>query len=288
MKKLKILLFGLLILNVSCSSITNKQNKGNVVPENFEYETKFTTFKSVMIIPFEINGVTKNFIFDTGADYSIIQRDSMIGKTNNYGGASKRKMRLGSEIVLSIKINNIDFTNTFALNGDMKGLKEQIPNFGGIIGQSIIKKANWLIDYPNRTIKLSNKNIVDKNYETIKRKIEKGSPYTYITINKTEYKVMVDFGSSQDFNIPKESKLAKKLLIQHNFSDNERERYTLGGLQKLKEKVGILPIIKLGNIKFENVKTTINSAKEAKIGIGFFKDAKIYIDNINDNYKIKK
>ncbi|PQJ73634.1 pepsin/retropepsin-like aspartic protease family protein [Polaribacter butkevichii] len=288
MKKLKILLLSLLILNISCSSITNKQNKGNVVPENFEYKTKFTTLKSVMILPFEINGVTKNFIFDTGADYSIIQRDSMIGKTNNYGGASKRKMRLGSEIILSMKINNIDFTNTFALNGDMKGLKEQIPNFGGIIGQSIIKKANWLIDYPNRTIKLSNKNIVDTNYETIKRTIEKGSPYTYITINETDYKVMVDFGSSADFNIPKESKLAKELLIQHNFSNNERERYTLGGLQKLKEKVGILPIIKLGNIKFENIKTTINSAKEAKIGIGFFKDSKIYIDNINDNYKIKK
>lgn len=135
-------------------------------------------------------------------------------------------------------------------------------------------------------IKLSSKNIADTNYETIK--IEKDSPYTYISIDETDYKVMVDFGSSTDFNIPKESKLAKQLLMQHNFSNNERERYTLGGLQKIKGKVGILPLIKLGNTKFENVKTTINSAKEAKIGIEFFKDYKIYIDNINGNYKIKK
>ena len=288
MKKFKILLLGILILNASCNSISKKQNKGNVVPNNFEYKMEFTTYKSIMILPFEINGVSKNFIFDTGADYSIIQRDSIIGKTNNYGGASKRKMKLGSEIISSMKINTIDFINTFALNGDMKGLKEQIPNFGGIIGQTIIKKANWLIDYPNKSIKLSNKNIVDTNYETIKIEIENGSPYTYISINEIKYKVMVDFGSSSDFNVPKESKLAKQLLMQYNFSNNERDRYTLGGLQKLKEKVGILPLIKLGNIKFENVKTTINSAKEAKIGIGFFKDYKIYIDNINDNYTIKK
>lgn len=150
MEKLKILLLGLLVLNASCSSITNKQNKGNVVPENFEYKTEFMTaksvmnlpfeiIKSVMILPFEINGVSKNFLFDTGADYSIIQRDSINGKTNNYGGASKRKIKLESEIILSMKVNNIDFINTFTLNGDMKGLKEQIPNFGGIIGQSIIK-----------------------------------------------------------------------------------------------------------------------------------------------------
>ncbi len=288
MKKIKTLLISLLILNVSCSNITNKQNKGNVVPENFDYKTEFTIFKSIIILPFEINGISKNFIFDTGADYSLIQRNSIIGKTNNYGGASKRKMKLGSEIISSMKINNIDFINTFALNGDFIGLKEQIHNFGGIIGQSIIKKANWLIDYPNKSIELSNKNIVDENYKSIKIKIEKGSPYTYISINEIEYKVMVDFGSSSDFNVLEESKLAKQLLTQHKFSDNERDRYTLGGLEKLKEKVGVLPLIKIGNLEFENVKTTINSAKETKIGIGFFKDCKIYIDNINGDYKIKK
>ena len=288
MKNLKPLLICLILfISFSCS-ITKNQNKGNVVPQNFNYETEFTTAKSVMILPFELNGVSKNFLFDTGADYSIIQRDSLIGKTGNYNGASKRKMKLGNEIISSLKISNIDFRNTIALNGDMIGLKEQIPNFSGIIGQPIISKANWLIDYPNKSVAISDTNLVDASFETIKIIREDGAPYTYISINGIEYKVIIDFGSSSDFNLPEDSKLAKVLLNQYSFSDNERDRYTLGGLQKIQEKVGIVSSIKLGTMDFKNVNTTINNSSQPRIGIGFFKDCKIYIDNINNSYKIKK
>lgn len=288
MKNLKPLLIGLILfISFSCS-VTKNQNKGNVVPQNFNYEREFTTAKSVMVLPFKINGVSKNFLFDTGADYSIIQRDSIIGETGNYDGASKRTMKLGNEIIASIKIGSIDFRNTVALNGDMKGLKEQIPNFGGLIGQPIISKANWLIDYPNKSVTISDKNLVDSNFETLKIIREDGAPYTYISINGIEYKVIIDFGSSSEFNLPEDSKLAKILLNQYNFSDNERDRYTLGGLQKIKEKVGIVPSIKLGNMDFKSVNTTINISSQPRIGIGFFRDCKIYIDNINNSYKIKK
>ncbi|MBE9489340.1 MAG: hypothetical protein IMY67_03515, partial [Bacteroidetes bacterium] len=99
MKKLKPLLVGLILLNAFSCSVTKNQNKGNVVPENFDYQTKFMSVKSVMFLPFVINGVSKNFLFDTGADFSIIQRGSIIGKTGNYDGASKRKMKLGNEII---------------------------------------------------------------------------------------------------------------------------------------------------------------------------------------------
>lgn len=288
MKKIKLVLIGLIILIIISCSVTKNQNKGNVVPENFDYQTEFETIKSVIILPFEINGVPKNFLFDTGADFSLIQRDSIIGKTGKYEGASKRKMKLGNEILSSIKIGSINFINTVALNGDMIGLKEHISNFGGLIGQPIIKKANWLIDYPNKLVNISDKNLADTSFETLRMKREGGAPYTYISINGIECKVIIDFGSSSEFNLPEDSKLAKQLLKQYPFSDNERERFTLGGLQKIKEKLGIVPLIKLGNMDFKNVNTTINVSSQARIGIGFFRDCKIYIDNIDNSYKIKK
>ncbi len=288
MKNLRALLFGLLLfLSFSCS-ITKNQNKGTVLPQSFNYETEFTTAKTVIILPFEINGVSKNFLFDTGADFNLIQREATVGRTGNYDGASNRKMKLGTEYVKSMKIGNVDFQNTFAKNGNLEGLKEQITNFGGIIGQPIISKANWLIDYPKKTIQISNDNLVDNTFQTIEIKREGGAPYTYITIDGMEYKVIIDFGSSTEFNLPKESKLAKQLLQQYNFEDKERDRYTLGGLQKIKEKVGIVPVIKLGNMDFKNVHTTINVSSQPRIGIGFFKDCVIYIDNTNHSYKIKK
>ncbi len=288
MKNLRPLLYGLLLfLSFSCS-ITKNQKKGTVLPQSFNYKTEFTTVKSVIILPFEINGVSKNFLFDTGADFNLIQREATIGRTGNYDGASNRKMKLGTEYVKSMKIGNIDFQNTFAKNGNLEGLKEQIPNFGGIIGQPIINKANWLIDYPKKTLRVSNDNLVDNTFQTIKIKREGGAPYTYISIDGIEYKVVIDFGSSSEFSLPKESKLAKQLLQQYEFADNERDRYTLGGLQKIKEKVGIVPLVKLGNIEFKNVSTKIGVQSQPRIGIGFFKDCVIYIDNINNSYKIKK
>ena len=74
-----------------------------------------------------------------GVDYSIMSRDSTFDNTGNYGWASKRKMKMRNGMISSIKIGDIDFRNTAALNGDMQDLKEQISNFGELIGQTIKK-----------------------------------------------------------------------------------------------------------------------------------------------------
>lgn len=288
MKKLKLFLIVLSASVLASCSVIKNQKKGEVRPTSFNYSTEFTTLKSVIILPVTINNNSKSFIFDTGADFTVIQRDSIFGSSIKVSGATNRKMKMGKEYVTSIKIGDVDFQNTFTLNGDLEGLKEQIPNFGGLIGQPIISKANWLIDYPNKKISLSNQNLVDDTFTNIKIKREAGAPYTFISIDGEEHKVIIDFGSSSEFNLPIESKLAKKLLQQYEFEDKTRERYTIGGLQTINEKAGIVPLIKLGGIKFKNVSTRINISSQARIGIGFFKDCKIYIDNDNNLYRIKK
>ncbi len=96
MKNLNPLLFGLILILIFSCSVTKNQKKGTVQPQSFNFKTEFTTAKSVIILPFEIDGISKNFLFDTGADYSLIQRDSTLGKTENYDGASNRKMKLGT------------------------------------------------------------------------------------------------------------------------------------------------------------------------------------------------
>jgi len=289
MKKIKIVLFALIIhLTFSSCSTTKIQKKGKVLPETFNYETEFTTLKTVIIVPAKINGISKNFYFDTGAQFSVIQRDSITGESVTIHGASNRSIDGGSETVKSFKIGDVEFIETFATNTDMIGLKEQIPNFGGIIGTTIINKANWLIDYPNKKLRISNKNLADETFKTIKIKRKGGSPYTNISINGIEYKVVIDFGSSSEFSLPKESELAKQLLQKYEFTDNKRDRYAIGGLQTIKEKIGIVPLIKLGTMEFKNVSTKINVQSQPRIGISFFKDYIIYIDNLENSYKIKK
>ena len=164
MKTIKLPLYVLISFLLIGCSITKLQQKGNVHPDVFTFGTSFTTQKSILILPFEFNGVTKNFLFDTGADVSLIQQEYPIGKTKNISGASNRKMKLKKEYVKSLKIGTVEFKNTFALNGDLDGLKQQILDFGGIIGQTIINKANWQIDYPNKKLKISNKDLTDTTF----------------------------------------------------------------------------------------------------------------------------
>jgi len=286
LKNLSLIFF---VLSTLSCSVTKLQKKGAVAPKRFHYETTFTTLKSLILLPANINGESKNFLFDTGAQLNLIQREKIVGKKGKYIGASNRKAVLGNEIIPSIQIGTINFTNTYALNGDLVGLKEQISNFGGIIGQSIISKANWLIDYPNKEIKISNENLADDTYETVRIKREGGSPYTYITINNKKYKIIIDLGSSsRGFNIPTNHPLAKEMLTTYKFTDNEREIYSLGGTQLVKEKIGILPKIKLGDIEFTDVPTEIRNSSQLRVGIRFFEDYTIYIDNNSGDYKIKK
>ncbi len=280
-----ILLVG--FLTTSCS-VTKKQLQGSVSPKDFTSEMDFTTIKSVIVLPVEINGTTKNFLFDTGADLTLIQRDSILGKTEKINGASNKKIKIGNEVIKSFKIGDVDFRNTVAWNGNLEGLKEQVPNFGGIIGQPIISKVNWLIDYPNKKIHFSNKNLVNSSFRPIEIKRESGAPYIKLIIDGEEYKAIIDLGSSATFSIPKGSKLAKRIASKYTFQDNEREIYSVGGLQKVKEKIGVIPLIKIGNINFPNVETNIRATSQLRIGNNFFKEYQVYIDNVKNNYSLKK
>lgn len=289
MKNLKLIVLLVLLSTIGCT-VSRLQKAGTVTPDVFTSSFSFDTHKGVIGVDVEINGEKKRFLFDTGADFTLVQQDSIVGRTAKYAGASKRKMELGRAWIDSLNIGEITFENTYALVGDMVGLKEQIPNFGGIIGQSIINKANWLIDYPNRQIQVSNQNLVDASFTEIRIIRENGgNPYTYLEMDGVQYKVVIDLGSSSTINLPNDSKFGKAVMRSVDLSEHSRDRYTLGGLQQITEQVGIIPKIKLGAFEFENVEVNINVSSQPRIGIRLFEGFLIYIDNSNGGtYKLKK
>jgi len=288
MKKQIGLILLIVIFSIGCST-QKLQKKGNVTTKDFYSKVSFKTYKGIIGLDVQLNGEIKNFLFDTGADLSLIQRDKINGMKFKISGASGREMKLGTEVVSSIKIGDVEFIDTYAFNGDMIGLKEQAPNFGGIIGQSIIQKANWLINYPNKELEMSNRNLIKEGFKEILILRENAdNPYTYIEMNNKKYKVVIDLGSTSTINLPFDSEFAKEVTKSIKLTENIRERYTLGGLQKINEKVGKIPQIKLGEFDLTNVDVNINKSSQPRIGINFFKDFKIYIDNSNGVYKLKR
>lgn len=281
-----IIKFIVLIVTFSCST-EKLQNKGFIRPQSASTKLDFITNKTVITLPTIINGTLKNFVFDTGAELTVVQQNKTTGIKTKITGADGKKVKLGTGKIDLLKIGEVEFKNIYALNYNMEYLTNEIPNFGGIIGQSVICKANWLIDYTKNKIEFTDKPIEMIGFETLKPKNIR-DPYIDLLIEGKVYSALIDLGSSVAVTIPEDSKLAEKLLSKYTFKDNKRDIFRLSGVQNISEKVGTLPIIQIGNIKFEKVETNILPSKILKIGNAFFKDYAIYIDNTNGVYKIKK
>lgn len=289
MKYLNLLVIPVLFLAMSCT-VSRLQKKGTVKPDIFSSSFTFETHKGVIGFDIDISGEKSRFLFDTGADLTLVQRDSIHGRTAKYMGASKRKMELGRTLLDTLTIHDIHFEHTYALVGDMVGLKEQIPNFGGILGQNVINKANWLIDYPQGRIQVSSQNLADETFTEIKiRRQNGGNPYTFLEMDGRRYKVVIDLGSTSNINLPVDSKFGKAVLSSVKLTERTRDRYTLGGLQIITEKVGVIPKVRLGEFELDNVEVNINVSSQPRIGIRFFEEFLIYIDHSQGGtFKLKE
>jgi hypothetical protein len=288
MKKISCSVIALsLLLLCGCASTQKLINQGKVQPSDFHSTISFTLAKSVMLIPCEAYGKTTNYIFDSGAQVTAVQRDSLIGEIIEVRGATNRVVENGTETIPSLKIGTVNFINTFASNEDMVGLKEQIPNFGGVLGQSVISKANWLIDYPGRTIQLSNKDLSDDSFQDIRLDPASQAPKTFVTVDGQAYKAIIDMGSTAVFNVPEDTELARRLLEKYEFSPHTRDRYTVGGLQMITEMIGVLPELRIGDLIFKEVRVNINQSSQIRLGMKFFEDYLLYIDNDRKRYRLK-
>lgn len=171
---------------------------------------------------------------------------------------------------------------------DAEGLKEQIPNYGGTLGRPIIDRANWLIDLRNNTLTISNKELSDNTYADIDLVISDiGAPHSMINIDGKSYRAIIDLGSTAMLNVPDDSELATYLLNNYEFKDHQRDRYTVGGIQRVTEIKGVLNLLKLGVNEFNDVDVSINKSSQIRVGMNLFKEKIIYIDNLNKKYRIK-
>ncbi|MEM9835223.1 MAG: aspartyl protease family protein [Bacteroidota bacterium] len=287
MKQTCTLLLIMAVMFTAGCSIARKFDKGRVAPATFYTKISFDTVKSVIMLPFELEGRVQQFLFDTGARLTSVQREELKGKRVTVRGATNRTIVNGTETIKSLKIGDVDFINTFATNGDMEGLKEQIPNFGGILGRSVIDKANWLINYPKQEIEIGSAHLIDESFTDLNVAYSNGAPYVMVSIAEEEYRMIIDMGSSSILNLPDTTDLAKELQEQYEFKAIERNRYTVGGAQQVVELITYLPEVSIGEMTFRNVRVNINKSSQMRLGMPFFKDYLIYIDNTNRDYKIK-
>jgi hypothetical protein len=118
---------------------------------------KFESFLDLIKIPIQINGKVHTFLFDTGAEGSVIRED--IAKeldkakctTDTLHDTFNNKIPQLKYIVDSVKIGNSNFYN-FPITTFPKSSMFTCLGAEGVIGIDIISQFDWLIDFQNHSI----------------------------------------------------------------------------------------------------------------------------------------
>jgi hypothetical protein len=283
---LKSIIFSLAVLSTGC--VNQKQNKGLITPISTESTVDFITARNVVVIPLKLNGESKNFILDSGDEMTTISRKELVGRISKVGTATGEKTKVGNEVVKSIKVGDMEFQNICAQNLDLSIVGNEVPNYGGLIGQAVLSKANWLIDYPKKKLTVSTKALNTDGFETIAMKNIR-NPFLNFEYEGVTYKGFIDLGSSTAFSVIQTSKLGQILLKKYNFVDESKTTTTAGGTATTIVKRGTVSNIKIGGVEFNNLSTVSakTSSHEIRIGMSFFKDHVLYLDYTNGVYRIK-
>ena len=165
--KTQLLITFLIILSFYKLNAQNKNeiewaNKGSVTQNNYITEIPFNYIDGYIFIDIIQNSKTYNFLFDTGAEATVI--DKSIIKEFDIKSAIKSKVsgplienqNVNTILISSLHISEIEFVNTGAIAIDLNFSKSKFcKKLDGIIGNNLMKKANWQIDYQNKKIRFS-------------------------------------------------------------------------------------------------------------------------------------
>ncbi|MEZ4951434.1 MAG: retropepsin-like aspartic protease [Saprospiraceae bacterium] len=219
-KDLLVLLILLVLNSISCLSqkIVRLAENGWVTQTNYSTTIPFRYEGKHIFIDLSINGVTYNFLLDTGADFCII--DTNYVKNADYKNVKKVKVS-GSSIdkqkiqlieLKKVSIADIDFNGIGTAIMDLSFINEDHPcsnrPITGVIGASILRKANCQINYKNQEItfsdNLNNLSVPDNAFEL--KMIDKtwGSPMVNVKINDLNKDFILDTGSSGNLTSGKE------------------------------------------------------------------------------------
>ena len=203
--------YTLIIVSIFLSSCINNSNfnRGYFAPANNEpVEIEFEILSDLIIIKAEINGVTGNFLFDNGSSLSAVNQEFAnlanidFVNSSNISDANNNQSSTPETTVDSVVINNQIFLKTgfLQINTDVFFPCDHID---GIIGASIINKANWKINFEEKKIQFSSVPFREEGFKLPVSFSNNNSSFTTIFILGTPYKCKIDLGSAKGIKINK-------------------------------------------------------------------------------------
>lgn len=183
--------------------------------ETFTYENSF----SLLVVTVKIKGKPYRFVFDTGANATVISKElaNTIGlkevSSITVKDVHKSSQKLPVGFIDTISLGNIHYTHVGVLVGDMKQINEtSCLHIDGILGMNAIGLNNWQINYDSSLITVSyinNKLLLPQTFKPIVFTLNSGSPRSDFTVNGVKEKFLIDMGSNGSISVSSKVKLGK-------------------------------------------------------------------------------
>lgn len=290
MKNLKVSLFILIAtLLLSCST-SKYMMQGTVENQNFFKEIPFQLINNLIIVTVEIDSKNYNLIFDTGAEVHLFDKSlssqinfTPIKKVKVNSSTSSKKGQLVASIP-KISLDGIEFNNTAAVFLDLSAVSKVLGcmPIHGLLGNNLVRKSNWQIDYQNQVIRVTDdfsKLKTSKNAHRLKMNAGKsGNIYFDVKIAGVDIKSTFDTGFNGKIQVNKVELLKK---FEHKTIEGILGANALGVMIG-EENYAIVENFQIENLPLQNQQIIFESDASSLIGNKFWNHFTLTIDWKND------
>ena len=236
--------------------------------------------KKLLVFKGMLNGAIVDFAFDTDAGIGVLNAANQevakekISYSRRKAIDANNRLVKGREVdIKNVAIGSFVFKKVKSLYFDMEFLQ---CNKLYLLGQNVISKLNWLFNFDNNTVQVSETPFKeDSSFTVIPVKGTNKRPYTELQIGgKKIYNCLIDFGYTGIIDFP-ETDFINEKYSDHQASDNTSvgiySGMGLGGLSKPDTlKSFKLDSVSIGTAGFNDMMISVSEETDLKIGVGYF------------------
>jgi len=283
-----ILLIG--VLTPSCNLHWSKaMQRGSVAQEQFTESVPIELSIGLIIVPVEINGQSYRFLFDTGAPFSIsekLQQQLQFKRVSKGHIRDSENNRKAVDFVSvdEVKIGEIAFNDLTAFVGDFDSNPAlSCMKLDGIIGGNLMRHCNWLIDYHDKVLGLSDRSADHPFEESVVVPFRTNAQFNIfvdlVFQGDTITNMTLDSGSNGSISLPEDifQLLETKGVIKETFAKNGfSQSGFIGKVSELNSKIAFVDGIQSGGLLLDD--TEVESSNKALIGYKILSRYYVYID----------
>lgn len=278
----------------SCSGWNYHRLRGKSViySEDFREEIKYTPKFNLIVLPVVINGKQYEFLFDTGASNTIISEELAVELGLKVRGRmsirdsknNTRKMEL--TLIDSMAIAGVKFGNISAniIQWPENSAVECVGR-DGIIGNNLIRHCNWLIDYKNETLTITDGELIEDGMYTTTMKYPRNRPRFSLTMDSLKLEnVLLDVGSGGALDVSKDI-YSKNKLADMKYPQNKEVDGSSQGLfgASLDTVLNFMPdSIHIEGWSIYNPVVEVERKPGAKIGNLILRNGRLMLDYKNE------